>query len=47
MTNDFKEIEKVSNEIVALYPLIEKDYDEYVRQTGDKSYIFDKKGIIF
>ena len=28
MSNDFKEIEKISNEILNLYPLIEKDYDE-------------------
>ena len=47
MTNDFKEIEKVSNEIVALYPLIEKDYDEYVRQTGFKGNIVNNKYLQF
>ena len=30
MTNDFKEIEKINEEIVNLYPLIEKDYNEYI-----------------
>ena len=47
MTNDFKEIEKVNNEIINLYPLIEKDYNEYVRQTGFQGNIVNNKYLQF
>jgi hypothetical protein len=43
MTNDFKEIEKVNEEIINLYPLIEKDYNEYVKQTGFQGNIVNNK----
>ena len=47
MTNDFKEIEKVNNEIINLYPLIEKDYNEYVKQTGFQGNIVNNKYLQF
>ena len=47
MSNDFKEIEKINNEILNLYPLIEKDYDEYVKQTGFKGNIVNNKYLQF
>jgi hypothetical protein len=47
LVNDFKEIEKINNEILNLYPLIEKDYNEYVKQTenADKK-AFNGKGLL-
>ena len=47
MTNDFKEIEKINEEIVNLYPLIEKDYNEYVKQTGFQGNIVNNKYLQF
>ena len=47
MSNDFKEIEKINNEILNLYPLIEKDYEEYVKQTGFKGNIVNNKYLQF
>ena len=47
MTNDFKEIEKINEEIINLYPLIEKDYNEYVKQTGFKGNIVNNKYLQF
>ena len=47
MTNDFKEIEKVNEEIINLYPLIEKDYNEYVKQTGFQGNIVNNKYLQF
>lgn len=45
--NDFKEIEKVNSEIINLYPLIEKDYEEYSRQTGFKGNVVNNKYLQF
>ena len=45
MVNDFKEIEKINNEILNLYPIIDKDYNEYVKKTGyqcEKNWISRK-----
>ena len=36
LSKDFKEIEKINNEILNLYFSIEKDYNEYVKETGYK-----------
>ena len=47
MINDFKEIEKINNEILNLYPLIEKDYNEYVKQTGYQGNIVNNKYLQF
>ena len=47
MANDFKEIEKISSEILNLYPLIEKDYEEYVKQTGFRGNIVNNKYLQF
>ena len=47
MTNDFKEIEKLNEEIINLYPLIEKDYNEYVKQTGFQGNIVNNKYLQF
>jgi hypothetical protein len=47
MTNNFKEIEKINNEINNLYPLIDKDYNEYVKQTGFKGNIVNNKYLQF
>ena len=47
MSNDFKEIEKINNEILNLYPLIEKDYNEYVKQTGYKGNVVNNKYLQF
>ena len=45
--NNLKEIEKLSGEIVNLYPLIEKDYNEYVKQTGFKGNVVNNKYLQF
>ena len=47
MVNDFKEIEKINNEILNLYPLIEQDYNEYVKQTGYQGNIVNNKYLQF
>ena len=44
---NFKEIEKLNSEIVNLYPLIDKDYNEYVKQTGFKGNVVNNKYIQF
>ena len=45
--NNFKEIEKLNSEILNLYPLIDKDYNEYVRQTGFKGNVVNNKYLQF
>jgi hypothetical protein len=45
--NNFKEIEKVNAEILNLYPLIEKDYNEYSKQTGFKGNVVNNKYLQF
>ena len=47
MVNDFKEIEKINNEILNLYPIIDKDYNEYVKQTGYQGNIVNNKYLQF
>ena len=45
--NNFKEIEKVNAEILNLYPLIERDYNEYSKQTGFKGNVTNNKYLQF
>jgi hypothetical protein len=45
--NNFKEIEKVNAEILNLYPLIERDYNEYSKQTGFKGNVANNKYLQF
>ena len=47
MVNDFKEIEKINNEILNLYPIIDKDYNEYVKKTGYQGNIVNNKYLQF
>ena len=44
---NFKEIEKLNSEINNLYPIIDKDYNEYVKQTGFKGNVVNNKYIQF
>ena len=44
---NFKEIEKINSEILNLYPIIDKDYNEYVKQTGFKGNVVNNKYIQF
>lgn len=44
---NFKEIEKINSEIINLYPLIDKDYNEYVKQTGFKGNVVNNKYLQF
>ena len=44
---NFKEIEKLNSEINNLYPLIDKDYNEYVKQTGFKGNVVNNKYLQF
>ena len=44
---NFKEIEKINGEILNLYPLIEKDYNEYVKQTGFQGNVVNNKYLQF
>ena len=44
---NFKEIEKINSEIRNLYPIIDKDYNEYVKQTGFKGNVVNNKYIQF
>ena len=45
--NNLKEIEKLNSEIINLYPLIDKDYNEYVQQTGFKGNVVNNKYMQF
>ena len=47
MVNNFKEIEKINNEILNLYPIIDKDYNEYVKKTGYQGNIVNNKYLQF
>lgn len=44
---NFKEIEKLNSEIINLYPIIDKDYNEYVKQTGFKGNVVNNKYMQF
>ena len=44
---NFKEIEKINAEINNLYPIIDNDYNEYVKQTGFKGNVVNNKYIQF
>ena len=45
--NDFKEIEKINAEVLNLYPLIDNDYNEYVKQTGFQGNVVNNKYLQF
>ena len=47
MVNDFKEMEKLNNEIKNLYIFIEQDYKKYVEQTGYQGNIVNNKYLQF
>ena len=47
LVNDFKEIEKINNEIKNLYVFITQDYNEYVKQTGFQGNIVNNKYLQF
>lgn len=47
LVEDFKEIEKINNEILSLYPLIENDYSNYVKETGFKGNVVNNKYLQF
>ena len=47
MVNDFKEMEKLNNEIKNLYIFIEQDYNKYVKQTGYQGNIVNNKYLQF
>ena len=47
MVNDFKEMEKLNNEIKNLYIFIEQDYNKYVKQTGYQGNIVNNKYLKF
>ena len=44
---DFKEMEKLNSEINNLYPLIDKDYNEYVKETGFQGNVVNNKYLQF
>ena len=44
---NFKEIEKLNSEIINLYPIIDNDYNEYVKQTGFKGNVVNNKYLQF
>ena len=47
MVNDFKEMEKLNNEIKNLYIFIKQDYNKYVEQTGYQGNIVNNKYLQF
>ena len=44
---NFKEIEKINSEVLNLYPIIDRDYNEYVKQTGFKGNVVNNKYLQF
>ena len=44
---NFKEIEKINEEILNLYPIIDRYYNEYVKETGFKGNVVNNKYLQF
>ena len=44
---NFKEIETLNSEINNLYPIIDKDYNEYVKETGFQGNVVNNKYLQF
>ena len=44
---NFKEIEKLNSEINNLYPIIDKDYNQYVKETGFQGNVVNNKYLQF